>query len=442
MKFIHHGNYAKALKQLRADQNNAVSEVFLQPVNLQKAGQLADVVFTLKNNYAKNFGTTDASSNLLTGFNPGYNATILNKLFAQGAQLVATTNLDEFGLGGTGQYSNQGLILNPLNNQYLVGGSSSGSAATFSDFIGFAIGSDTGDSVRLPASNIGKVGFKPSYGAVSRYGLYAYASSLDTVAWFSHNVNDAAVLAQILFGQDKFDLTSLDVPIADVQKRKPQFVAYLNCFAQLNNYVAQAYEKFLNQLRQDPQIHLIEIQPDQVLLRAIKTVYDIISFAEASSNLSNLNGVHFGQRHEGQSWESMFQNTRSAGFGFMVQRRLALGSFYLEKENQQEMFLRSQKIRRLINNWFQDIHNIADVFVYPAAAGIAPLKDAEVEFTDDYMNWILTGANLVGNPSISIKLGSHQNMPFNLAIDSKIYTDEKLLSHALYLEAILGGQND
>lgn len=437
MQFQNKGNLKQALQELKTDTNNAVASVYDPPVSKSGSGQLSGVVFTIKNSYAKNFDTTDGSSNLLTGFNPGYNATVLERVLAQGAQLVAAVNLDEFGLGGTGEYSNRGLILNPLNHNHLVGGSSSGSAATFSPAIGFAIGSDTGDSVRLPASHIGKVGFKPSYGAVSRYGLFAYASSLDTVAWFSHNVNDAIVLAQVLFGQDPMDLTSLSVAISDVQKQKPQVVAYLDCFDQLQNYVAQAYRQFIKRLQLDSEIRVVAIQPDVTLLEAVKTVYDIISFAEASSNLANLNGIHFGNRQEGQTWEEMFQNTRSHGFGFMVQRRLALGSFYLEKENQQDIFVRAQKIRRLIVNWFSQIHQQADVFIYPASGGVAPLRTSQFEFSTNYINHILTGANLVGNPSITMKLGQKQQLPFNIAIDGAIYQDQALLAHALYLEALL-----
>ena len=439
MKFINKGNFNNAVNQLKNDQNNAVNEVYENKINSNQKGQLANVIFTLKNNYAKNFGHTDGSSNILKEFNPGYNATILDKLFAQGAQLVATTNLDEFGLGGTGLYSNAGIILHPKNPKYLVGGSSSGSAATFNDDLGFAIGSDTGDSVRLPASNIGKVGFKPSYGAVSRYGLFAYASSLDTVAWFTHNLNDSICLAQTLFGQDKMDLTSLNLPIHDVKLTKPKTIAYLDCFDHLSDYVANAYQKLIDKIKQDPSIKLTKIKPDLALLNSIKTVYDIISFAEASSNLSNLTGIGFGNRQPGESWEEVIKNTRSNGFGFMVQRRLALGSFYLEKENQQDIFLRAQKIRRLIVDWFTKIHQANDIFIYPASATIAPLKDAEIEFSTDYMGSILTGANLVGNPSISIKLDEHQSMPFNLAIDGLIYQDQNLLSYGLWIEELIKG---
>lgn len=438
MNFINKGNFKAAVFELENDNNNAVASIFKNNTN-HNNGVLKDVVFTLKNNYAKSFDSTDASSNILSNFNPFYNASILNKLINAGALLVATTNLDEFGLGGTGQYSNKGLILNPLNNDYLVGGSSSGSAASFTKNIGFSIGSDTGDSVRLPASNIGVVGFKPSYGAVSRYGLFPYASSLDTVAWFTHNVSDAIILASVLFGKDKNDLTSLDVKIEEnIKEIKPKKIAYLNCFDMLDSDVKEKYTNLINDLKKDDEIELVQIEPNIQLLDSIKTVYDVISFAEASSNLSNLNGVHFGNRQNGSTWEEIFKNTRSKGFGFMVQRRLALGSFYLEKQNQEEIFVRAQKVRRLICNWFTKIHKENDILIFPCSNSSAPKNDSKIKYNNNYMNYILTAANLIGNPSISIKLGEDINkMPFNISIDSQIYHDSKLLAHALFIERII-----
>ncbi len=439
MEFIVKGNLEKAKKELLRNKNNAVASVF--DTKNKNVGLLKDVVFTLKNNYAKDFDSTDASSNLLTNFNPGYNATILDKLLKQGALLSGTTNLDEFGLGGTGEYSNRGLILNPINIDYFVGGSSSGSAATFTNNIGFAIGSDTGDSVRLPASNIGAVGFKPSYGAVSRYGLFAYANSMDTVSWFAHNVNDSILVAQSLFGKDEKDLTSVDIDIKNIEIKKPKKVAYLGCFENIEDYVSIKYEELIQKLKSEG-IEIERINPDKELLTAIKTVYEIISFSEASSNLSNLNGVGFGNRKDGETWEEIFRNTRSEGFGLMVQRRLALGSYYLEKENQEEYFLRAQKVRRLISNWFNKIYDEYDFLLFPSSPSIAPKVKKTVNKDYKYMSYILTAANLVGNPSLNMKLSMHDNMPFNISMDSKIYSDKDLLSYGLYIEKLIGDLND
>lgn len=436
MEFKNKGEFTQAFNELKNNQNNAVASIF--EIENKHEGILSNVIFTLKNNYAKDFDSTDASSNFLTNFNPNYNATILNKLLANGAQLVATTNLDEFGLGGTGTFSNRGIIYHPQNAEYYVGGSSSGSAATFTKNIGFAIGSDTGDSVRLPASNIGKVGFKPSYGAVSRYGLFSYCSSMDTVAWFTHNINDCAIISQVLYGKDKNDLTSCDVKINDIKLIKPKTIAYLNCFDLLEEYVANAYQKMIEKLKKDG-VEVIEIKPDQQLLNSVKTVYEIISFSEASSNLSNLVGTSFGQRKDGKDWNEIFQNSRSEGLGLMVQRRLALGSYYLEKENQENYFLRAQKIRRLIYNWFNQIYDQYDLLIFPSSASTAPkVKEEKNDKDYQYMKYILTAANLTGSPSLCLKLDDYQNLPFNISLETKIYQDEKLLSYGLYFEEILG----
>ncbi len=431
MNFINKGNFKLAITELSNDNNNAVIEVY--NVENKKLGNLSNVIFTLKDVFATKDNSTTASSNILINFKPHYNATVFQKLIDQGATNVAKVFCDELAMAGTGTYSRFGIISNPLNKTRMVGGSSSGSAATFTENIGFALGSDTGDSVRLPASYVGKVGFKPSYGAVSRWGLFAYATSLDTVGWFSHNVNDSFVIAKTLYGIDDKDLTSVNIKLDKLEIKKPKQVSYLNCFPYLDEKVSIDYQKFINTLEeQNIKVKKIEINID--LLTAIKPVYDVISFSEASSNLSNLTGVGFGKRIEGNDWQDTISKTRSEGFGFMVQKRLALGSFFLEKNNQKELFLRAQKIRRLISDWYTKIFDECDVFIFPSSNSIAPLlKDANKN-SDNFMNWILTAANLVGNPSINFKLGEFNNMPFNISIDSKLYNDEVLFSYSLFLE--------
>ncbi|MGL6125131.1 MAG: amidase family protein [Metamycoplasmataceae bacterium] len=428
---INKGDFEKARLELLNDKNNSVIEVYKD--ENKENGPLFGVTFTIKDVFAMENSETTSSSNFLLGFKPHYNATSFQKLIDAGASVVARVFCDEFAMAGTGTYSRGGIITNPLDNNRIVGGSSSGSASTLTNNISFALASDTGDSVRLPSSYIGKVGFKPSYGAVSRWGLFAYASSLDTVSWFTHNVNDSFEVAKVLYGIDEKDLTSVDIKLKKISSKKPRIVSYLNCFEYLNDNVALAYKKFIKKLDEEGvMVNKIELNID--LLNAIKPVYDIISFSEASSNLANLTGVGFGKRIEGIDWKETFSKTRSDGFGFMVQRRLALGSFYLEKENQEKLFLRSQKIRRLINDWFTKIHNECDVLIYPSSPEIAPLVKNLGKTDQNFMHWILANSNLIGNPSISFKLGEYDNMPFNISIDSKIYSDEKLFSHSLFLE--------
>ena len=294
MEYKYKGNFLKAIEELKLDNNNAVTEIY-NTLNENK-GILSNVIFTLKSNYAKKNNISDASSNILENFIAGYNATILDKLLNNGATLVASTNLDEFGLGGTGTFSNKGIISHPKNNKYYVGGSSSGSAATFTENIGFAIGSDTGDSVRLPASNIGKIGFKPSYGAVSRYGLFSYASSMDTVAWFNHSVNDCIIIAQLLFGKDKYDLTSLNINVNDVTIKKPKKVAYLNCFNLLEEYNEEKdFVSFMNKLT-DSWSDYSSYKYDS----SYSDIWYPLKGVRINNDSQNSNGIQIYQEYEGE----------------------------------------------------------------------------------------------------------------------------------------------
>ena len=424
----HKADIEKAINSLKEDKNNAVAFIYEDAID-------SEIVVTLKDIFATKDAPTQASSKLLEGFNPGYDATIVKKLKEANASIVAKVHMDELALGGTGEFSAFGLIKNPIDESRIVGGSSSGSAATFNEHINVAIGSDTGDSVRLPASYNGHVGFKPSYGAVSRYGMFAFASSLDTVGWFTHNVSDSIEVANILYGIDELDMTTVEVQKPINEEVKPKSVAILDVDYFNNNF--EAFNKVVKSLEDDGiAINIIKISKE--ILEAIPTVYDVISYSEASSNDSNLNGVAFGNRKSGSSWDEIMDATRSQGFGPMVQRRFTLGSYFLQKENQSEILLKAQKVRRLIKSEFEKIFSSSDILIYPTAT-IAPLISEGKE--DTWFSSFLAFSNLIGNPSISIPLTKVDGMPMGLSIDSKIYSDKQLLSNALYLEKKLGGNN-
>ncbi|MGY6171782.1 amidase family protein [Candidatus Mycoplasma pogonae] len=437
------GNFSAALKEFQSDNNNAVSYVYNQGLKAQQTENklLENAVFSIKDVFATP-DQTQASSLSLKDFNPGYTATVVQKALAAGAIAVGKNHCDELALGGEGIFSYWGVIKNPLDPTRKVGGSSSGSAATLTKNLTFAIGSDTGDSVRLPASYVGVVGFKPSYGAISRYGMFPYASSLDTVAFFSHNINDLSKICQATFGVDAADLTTVPVAINNVNLVKPQKVALLN-FAKTNlsDFVYQKYFELKNNLEQAG-VEVTLVEPNVKLLTAVKVVYQIVSFSEATSNLSNITGIPFGNRQNGKNWEEILTNTRSAGFGKMVQKRLILGSYFLNEENQHEFFLKAQKVRRLLKEYAEELHKKYDLVVIPATPDVAPLFDEKTNY--GYTEYILTWSNLVGNPSLSIpwiKNSQINNLPINLSLDVEIYEDEKLLSYALWFEKFLGGEN-
>lgn len=441
MKLQVYGNVNEAIKELSKDKNNAVAYVYKNQVCQNSSGLLANATFTIKDIFATNDCKTTGSTKLLANFEPHYNATCVQRLIDAGAIKVAKVYCDELALGGTGTFSAFGLIKNPLDNTRLAGGSSSGSVATFTNNISFALASDTGDSVRLPASYNGVVGFKPSYGAISRYGMFAYASSLDTVSYFAHNVNDIVLVSQALFAKDNKDFTSKDVAIKEVKKQMPKSICILDV-DYLTSPVKKAYQDLINKLQADKNIKVSVIKPNEDLFMAIKPIYDIISYSEASANLANLNGIAFGECKNGEKWEEIMTNTRSQGFGVMVQRRLTLGSFFLHSENQKELFLKAQKCRRLVKDYYEKLHNTYDIVIYPASADVAPYIDNKNNKNHKYMDYILTGANLAGNPSISIPWIKKDNLPVNLAIDAKRYEDQKLLSISLWMEAFLGGVHE
>ncbi len=432
----HKGNVAASLNELKRDQNNAVAFIYENAQNGN--GKFSKAVFTIKDVYATIDAPTQASSLILKNFMPYYDAEVVSRIKVHGGAIVAKTHTDELALGGTGTYSAWGLITNPLDSERMIGGSSSGAAATFTDSISIALGSDTGDSVRIPASYMGINGFKPSYGAISRYGLFAFASSLDTVAYFGHNVSDIISVSEVLFGQDQKDMSSREVIKPTQSKAKPQTVAFLKNTDVLSEEVKAEYANLKLKLEQDGiQVNTVEI--DEKLLKAIDTTYMVISFSEASSNDANLNGIAFGNRAGGQDWKEIMTNARSNGFGPMVQRRFALGSFYLQVENQQDIFIKAQKVRRVIVEEFAKIYQNNDLLIFPAASIAPKIKDGK---KDSWYSSYLTQANLGGTPSLTLKWIKEENMPVGLSLDASLYSDARLLSHALYLEELLGGNHE
>lgn len=435
MKIKNIGNISDAINELKNDKNNAVSFIY-ENAKIHD-GLLSGATFTIKDIFATEDAPTQASSKILENFMPYYDAEVVARLRKAGATFVGKTHLDELALGGTGTYSAYGIIKNPLDKTRIIGGSSSGAAATFSKNISIALGSDTGDSVRLPASYTGHFGFKPSYGAISRFGLFAFATSLDTVGFFAHNVNDLIVTSNVLFGEDEKDFSSRTVDLPTIEEIKPKRVAMLSNTELLSKKIKDDYAHLKETLSKEG-VEINEYKLDTKLLEAINTCYMIISFSEASSNNANLNGIAFGNSISGKTWVDQMTSTRSKGFGRMVQRRFALGAFYLQKENQDIYFNKAKQVRRMIVDMFNKLYSENDLLIFPSAP-IAPLLSEGKE--DNWFSSYLTHANLSGNPSLSIPWVSEGDMPVNLTLDAKLYNDKSLLSYALWFERLFGGKN-
>ena len=415
---------------------------------------IGGIPYALKDNFSTTGILTTGSSNILKDYVPVYDATVYKKLKRAGATLVGKTVLDELAMGGTGTTGATGIVKNPWDKERMIGGSSAGSAAAVAlGIVPFAIGSDTGDSVRKPAAFGGLVGFKPTYGRISRYGMFAFASSLDHVAMFTKTVEDAAIVTDILKGQDPLDMTTLKDDgkkyselVTEEPKGKKLFYIKEICDKELykdSKEVTEVLTKFhelLDKCRKEG-FTIEEVSIDKDLLNAIYPTYMCISCAEATSNNANLTGIQFGPRGEGDSIEEIIFDARTKGFSELIKRRFVLGSFILQKENQDKLFLNAQRVRRLLVEKITELFKEYDGMILPASGGIAPkFTDTSEKLSDRYLlleNHLAIG-NFGGFPSITIPYGMVEDMPIGLNITGRIKEDDEVLKLAYQVEKLTG----
>lgn len=415
---------------------------------------IGGIPYALKDNFSTTGILTTGSSNILKDYVPVYDATVYKKLKRAGATLVGKTVLDELAMGGTGTTGATGIVKNPWDKERMIGGSSAGSAAAVAlGIVPFSIGSDTGDSVRKPAAFGGLVGFKPTYGRISRYGMFAFASSLDHVAMFTKTVEDAAIVTDILKGQDPLDMTTLKDDgkkyselVTEEPKGKKLFYIKEICDKKLykdSKEVTEVLTKFhelLDKCRQEG-FTIEEVSIDKDLLNAIYPTYMCISCAEATSNNANLTGIQFGPRGEGDSIEEIIFDARTKGFSELIKRRFVLGSFILQKENQDKLFLNAQRVRRLLVEKITELFKEYDGMILPASGGIAPkFTDSSEKLSDRYLlleNHLAIG-NFGGFPSITIPYGMVEDMPIGLNITGRIKEDDEVLKLAYQVEKLTG----
>lgn len=417
---------------------------------------LNGIPYALKDNFSTSGILTTASSNILKDYVPVYDATVYKKLKKAGAVLVGKTVLDELAMGGTGTTGHTGIVRNPWNKDCMIGGSSAGSASSVAlGIVPFSIGSDTGDSVRKPASHGGLVGFKPTYGRISRYGLFAFASSLDHVAMFSRNVRDAAIITDVLKGKDINDMVTLnddkktyaDLIDNDIKGKK---LFYIKEICGLDTYkdtsdetltkTLESFHETLDKLRSQGFI-IEEVSMDKKLLEAIYPTYMCISCAEATSNNSNLTGIQFGPRGEGQSVEEIMFDARTKGFSELIKRRFILGSYILQKENQEKLFLNAQRVRHMIVGKMNEFFEEYDGMIAPCSGGPAQSFDSSSEqLSDRYLileNHLAIG-NFGGFPSITLPYTMINDMPVGLNITGRVKEDDVVLNMANYVEKVTG----
>lgn len=404
------------------------------------AGPLAGVPMAVKDNLCTEGLRTTCASRMLENFVPAYTAEAVRRLEEAGAVLVGKTNMDEFAMGSTTETSCHGVTRNPRNPAHVPGGSSGGSAAAVAaGECFFALGSDTGGSVRQPAGHCGVVGMKPTYGTVSRYGLIAYASSLDQVGPLTRNVSDCAAVLEVISGQDSKDSTSID-------RRNTDFTGALRADAEglriglprdyfgegLMPEVREAVLRAAQTLRGRGAV--VEEFDLGLAQYAIPAYYTIAS-AEASSNLERFDGIKYGYRAEGtQGLDDMYRKTRSQGFGAETKRRIMLGCFVLSTGYYDAYYLKALKVKGMIKKAFDRAFARYDLILGPVAPTTAPLLGENLENpVSMYLGDIYTvSANLAGLPGICVPCGSDaRGLPVGLQLLGNCFQEKKLL-HAAY----------
>ncbi len=418
-----------------------------EKIDKGSAGRLAGLVLGLKDNICFKGHTTSASSKILENYQAIYHATAVQKLLDEDAIIIGRTNCDEFAMGGTNETSAFGMVRNPIDKSRVPGGSSGGSAAAVAaDMCLAALGSDTGGSIRQPASFCNLVGLKPTYGRVSRYGLIAYGSSFDQIGPITKNVHDAASILEVIAGYDDMDNTSADKPVPDYSSLVRQVppnpkIAYL--------------EDPVNHAALDPEIknrmldifQILEskgkiIQPVKfAYLDYLVPAYYVMAMAEASSNLARYDGIHYGYRSTASGdIQTTYTKSRSEGLGREVKRRIMTGTFVLSAGYYDAYYTKAQKARRLIYNKTMEILEKFDFILLPTTPHTAFYQgtmgeDPVALYLEDIFT---THANLVGIPAISVPAGWHSNsMPFGIQIMTRHFEEAQLLAFADYLLSLI-----
>lgn len=447
-------NSRRLAMKLNEDYNNFVTILDKLEYNPNKNSLLNGIPYALKDNFSTKDILTTGSSNILKDYIPIYNSTVYQKLIDAGCVLVGKTTLDELAMGGTGTTCHTGVVRNIWDKKRMVGGSSAGSAnAVASGIVPFAIGSDTGDSVRKPASYVGIVGFKPTYGRISRYGLFAFASSLDHVGIFARNVKDVAIVTDVLKGKDTNDMTSLEddnIKYADnldneIKGRKLFYIKEVINVKTNNKETEEIIKKFMDNIDKLRELGLVieEVSIDKKLLEAVYPTYNIISCAEATSNNANLTGILYGPRSDKDNINDMIFDARTKGFSELIKRRFVIGSYVLQKENQDKLFLNACRVRRIIVDKINDLFKEYDGYILPTC-GIAPLlEDASDKLTEEYLileNHLQIG-NFGGFPSITIPCGYVNNMPISINLTGRAKEDSLVLNMAYHISNKLGNHD-
>jgi aspartyl-tRNA(Asn)/glutamyl-tRNA(Gln) amidotransferase subunit A len=405
-------------------------------------GSLAGVPFVAKDNIATTHLQTTCGSRILEGYVSPYEATAITRLRDAGAVLVGKTNCDEFAMGSSNEHSAWGPVLNPIDRTRVPGGSSGGSAASVAaGIVRIALGSETGGSVRQPASYCGVVGVKPTYGRVSRYGLVAFASSLDQIGVFGTTVGDAAAILEVIAGRDARDATSADCPVdryrsASTGDLKGIVIGKPREYfpKTLDPRIAKLCDDALDGLRaRGAQVRDVSLPHTDLAI----PVYYIIAPAEASSNLARFDGVRYGFRAQANGLREMYESTRTRGFGAEVTRRILLGTYVLSAGYYDAYYRKAQEVRTLIAKDFREVFSSGVHLLFtPTTPSPAFEFGAKSDPYEMYLNDIFTAtANLAGVPAISVPIGNVEGLPVGGQLIARHFDEQMMFRGAFALEA-------
>ncbi len=398
------------------------------------------VPILIKDNIQVEGWPVTSGSKILQGYIAPYEATAIRNLKSKGMMAFGRANMDEFAMGSTTESSYYGPTKNPHGQDRVPGGSSGGSAAAVAGGIAIAaLGSDTGGSIRQPAAYCGVVGMKPTYGRVSRYGLAAYASSLDQIGPIAQNVEDAAILYDAIKGHDPMDSTSAEFEIEDIANNLNPDVNLT--IAVIDSYV-EAADADVQQAFNETVVKLEAAGHTIVRKEMSNTKYDIATYyilatAEAATNLARYDGIRYGTRAEdAKNTEALFFKTRSEGFGEEVKRRILLGNFVLSSGYYDAYYVKAQKVRHLIRDEFNAIFEEADLILSPVAPSVAPKMGALHDPLEMYKSDMYTlGVNLAGLPAISLPVAKNdEGMPIGLQLIAKAFDEKVLFNGAASME--------
>ena len=408
------------------------------------AGKRAGAVIAVKDILAMKGERLTCGSRMLENFVSPYDATVIQKLEDADAIIIGKTNMDEFAMGSSNENSAFGAVKNPVNPEYVPGGSSGGSAAAVAANLAMAaLGTDTGGSIRQPAALCGVVGIKPTYGRVSRFGLVAFASSLDQVGPLTNSVEDAARLLEVISGHDERDSTSASVPVAEFSKLLNSDIKG-KIIGLPKEYLSDGVQ---NEIRAAIAVAKDHLQSAGAVIKEVSlphtqyaiATYYIICTAEASSNLARYDGARYGQRSpQAKSLEEMYVKSRSAGFGTEVKRRIMLGTYVLSAGYYDAYYRRAQKVRTLIRQDFEQAFTECDVLLAPTTPTTAfKLGAKTADPLEMYLADIFTvSSNLAGIPALSLPAGVDANgLPIGLQIIGKAFDEKSILQVAHFLES-------